>query len=472
MTGPFTADMYAAAERAGLPDFPRWQQMVKATGGCAQPIRLHGERYVADAQTGEIVETYRTADEPTGYLLTACGNRRASRCPACSEVYRDDTFHLIISGLQGGKGVPEEVSAHPRVFATFTAPSFGAVHSRRERAGKALLCRPRRGDPLCVHGRPEGCRVRHGQDDSRLGQPICADCFDYSGAVLWNAHAGELWRCFTRDVLTTLAGQRGISRAELRRNLRVSYAKVAEYQTRGLVHFHAVIRLDGPAGPGDPPPSWATVPLLDEAIRRTAERVKVTALTGVRGDEGRRVVLRWGRQLDVQPVYLGAELGGMTDGRVAAYIAKYATKGAESAGTVDRRVRRPEQIDDLKVSEHARRMIYTCWALSMMPGFDRLRLKQWAHMLGYRGHFSTRSRQYSTTLGALRQVRANYRRSLARASLGLAEDDRETVTMLQWRYAGSGHGKGEHFWAEIARQQVSTARRIKRENERRQVSQS
>lgn len=49
---------------------------------------------------------------------------------------------------------------------------------------------------------------------------------------------------------------------------------------------------------------------------------------------------------------------------------------------------------------------------------------------------------------------------------------RETVTMSQWRYAGSGHDKGEHFWAEIVRQQVSTTRRVKRENERRQASQS
>ncbi len=29
--------------------------------------------------------------------------------------------------------------------------------------------------------------------------------------------------------------------------VRVSYAKVAEYQRRGVVHFHAIIRLDGPA---------------------------------------------------------------------------------------------------------------------------------------------------------------------------------------------------------------------------------
>ena len=31
----------------------------------------------------------------------------------------------------GGKGVPETVNGHPRLFVTFTAPSFGKVHSAR-----------------------------------------------------------------------------------------------------------------------------------------------------------------------------------------------------------------------------------------------------------------------------------------------------------------------------------------------------
>ena len=37
-------------------------------------------------------------------------------------------------------------------------------------------------------------------------------------------------------------------RREFREHGRVSFAKVAEYQKRGTVHFHAVIRIDGPEG--------------------------------------------------------------------------------------------------------------------------------------------------------------------------------------------------------------------------------
>jgi hypothetical protein len=51
--------------------------------------------------------------------------RRASVCPPCAETYRADTYQLIRAGLVGGKGVPETVTGHPCVFATFTAPSFG-----------------------------------------------------------------------------------------------------------------------------------------------------------------------------------------------------------------------------------------------------------------------------------------------------------------------------------------------------------
>ncbi|MCO5968528.1 replication initiator [Actinoallomurus soli] len=456
-------DVMAALQRATMPDFPRWQQMVTATGGCAQPIRLKGERVTLDAETGEVIESYATADEPTGYLLTACGNRRASRCPACAEVYRDDTYHLIIAGMQGGKGVPEGVSRHPRVFATLTAPSFGAVHTRRERAGKALPCRPRRNSPVCVHGRPEGCGQRHEADASTLGQPICGDCYDYVGAVLWNARAAELWRRFMLALPKRLAASLGITRKAFREQARVSYARVIEYQRRGLVHFHAVIRIDGPDGPTDAPPAWATTDLLTQAIHEAAEDVTVS-VPAPDGDGSLSLV--WGtKQLDVQPVYVAAELDGVTtDKNVARYIAKYATKGAEASGTVDRPIRYLHQVQALDIDEHARRMIWTCLQLAEFPQYVDLRLRQWAHMLGYGGHFSTKSRHYSTTLGALRQERADYQEAQARAhGEGEPTEQRRTLTLAQWSYAGSGYLHGEGYWAEAIRERVQTARSIRRQ---------
>ncbi|MCZ9342827.1 replication initiation protein, partial [Streptomyces sp. TRM76130] len=79
--------------------------------------------------------------------------------------------------------------------------------------------------------------------------------------------AGALWGRFTTYLRQQLASRAGISRSALRDCLKVSYAKVAEYQRRGAVHFHAVIRLDGPEGAEDAPPAWATTELLTDAIR-------------------------------------------------------------------------------------------------------------------------------------------------------------------------------------------------------------
>ena len=115
----------------------------------------------------------------------------------------------------------------------------------------------------------------------------------------------------------------------------------------------------------------------------------------------------------------------MTDGKVAAYVAKYATKAAECTGTLDRRVTSADQLDALPIREHARRHIAECIRLSKLPDIDHLRLAAWAHMLGFSGHFSTKSRTYSTTLSALRADRAAHQRELAIAAGLLPDLDRE-----------------------------------------------
>jgi hypothetical protein len=90
----------------------------------------------------------------------------------------------------------------------------------------------------------------------------------------------------------------------------VSFAKVAEYQKRGAVHFHAVIRLDGPDGGDTPPPAWATAELLTDAIR--------------------------------------------------------------AAGVLDRRIRLIAELAQLDITEHARRLIRTAWALGACKDLEHL----------------------------------------------------------------------------------------------------
>ena len=407
---------------------------VPYTGRCLQPVLLRGGVDHVNGRTGELLHRYTTVHEPGGALKVACKTRRASRCPPCAEVYRADTYQLIRAGLSGGKGVPAAVSSHPCVFLTLTAPSFGPVHARREKNGRVLRCRPRTRGQACPHGAALSCPLRHDRDDPLCGQPLCADCYDYTGSVLFNACAPELWRRFTIALHRSLARQAGITGKMLTAQLRISYAKVAEYQRRGVVHFHAVIRLDGPAGPTTTPPAWATPAALTAAIDQAARAVRLD-LPATPGLPARTV--RFGREHDTRPV---ASIGDVADSRVAAYVAKYATKAADCTGTLDRRITPADELTALPIREHARRLIAECLRLGRLPALAGLRLLAWAHMLGFRGHFSTKSRVYSTTMTAMRAERAQHQReSGATASLWPEPEDDTTLVIGHWQFVGQDY---------------------------------
>ena len=386
-------------------------RQIGSLGGCARPIRMTGHRTRLDTATGQILDHLDTRHLPAGELLLRCGNRRTTRCPACSNVYRYDTYQLIAAGLRGGKTVPTSVSTHPRVFATLTAPGFGPVHNHPGTA-------------------PCACGTRHADGDPRLGTPLNPQRYDYTGAVLWNAHAPALWARFTTHLRREIAHAAGLTQRTLRHHATLSYAKVAEYQKRGQIHFHTVIRLDGPTGPTSTPPAWATTDLLDHAVRAAAKRTRVPHQrpSGVekadptQGSEPS--VFRFGRQIDVRAIR-GTDFTGdapVTDRHVAAYIAKYATKGAETTtGTLDRRLRFLAELAQHNLTDHARQMIHTAWHLGAEPHHAHLRLRQWAHMLGFRGHFSTRTRHYSTTLTQLRAERTAWRTRQGDTSERLAQ---------------------------------------------------
>jgi hypothetical protein len=318
-------------------DFTRSLGQAQRTGLCVQPIRLRGQITAIDLATGEQRPVYDTAtDEPGGVLHVPCGNRRETACPPCSTVYKRDARQLVRAGLTGGKGIPDTITTHPCVFATFTAPSFGPVHARRMRGKTVLPCRPRRDHKVrrCPHGRDISCPVRHGERDPRLGGALCPDCYDYQAAVLFNACAGFLWRRFTTYLPRHLARLTGLTQKRLRALVRVRYVKVAEYQARGVVHFHAVIRLDRAPDVGgehlyDPPDPRFTTDLLCDAIVRAAAAVAVTVGPDIH-PAWPKLTLRFGAQVDTKPIQRSDGLPGtgrkLSVQAVGNYIAKYATK--------------------------------------------------------------------------------------------------------------------------------------------------
>ena len=354
-------------------------RQIELAGSCTHPVRLSGE--MVNLATGEVGNKL---------LTVSCKDRREQICPACSHLYKTDAWILVSAGLIGGKGVPDSVLEHPRVFVTLTAPSFGPVHVRRSDGS----CHAKSGG-WCQHGVPRSCLLRHEAESAILGTPVCPSCFDYEGAVLWNAHASRLWNRTVEQVRYDLAAYRGISVPDLRRTLRISYLKVAEYQRRGLVHFHIVVRADGSETAFSHPPSWMDVDLLHTEFVDVIARFEVVGLDGQS--------IRWGCQFDVKNL-----VDDPDDLRVASYVAKYATKSTGNSIALARRFHSRREIEHLRLDPHLRSMALAAWDLSKRPEFEPLNLRHHAHAFGFTGQLITKSRQFSTTFKELRGSRREH----------------------------------------------------------------
>jgi hypothetical protein len=170
--------------------------------------------------------------------------------------------------------------------------------------------------------------------------------------------------------------------------------KAAEFQRRGVVHFHVVIRVDGPGDPGTDPPRGCTAAMLERVVRSAAGEIELEAEAGP---------IRWGREIVVVPLD-AAEVG-----RAAGYVAKYATKATEAAagGVLIRRMRNRSEVRALRVPRHAKQLVMAAWRAGRIRGLERAR--PWAHQFGYGGHTVTKSRDYSVTFTTLRAARAAWR---------------------------------------------------------------
>lgn len=391
--------------RAGDPQRERWLEQVRRTGACRCPIRLRGV-----VKQGDKV-VYSTVGEPDSALMVRCGNRRAEVCPACAREYQGDMWQLVSAGMAGGrKGVPEQVAEHPQVFVTLTAPSFGAVHTQPD------------------DGRRCRCGKRHPDDDPVLGAAIDPDSYDYAGAVLWNWYAPALWNRFVVELVRAIGRNAALTDREVRELVRIAYVKVAEFQRRGLVHLHAIIRLDDPEDRADAPGLAVSGDELADAIGQAGSRA---TFDGDDGDGG-QVVVRFGEQLHTRVLQRAEQAGeAMSPGQVAAYVAKYACKGSHEQ--ITRRGGTPEQLRDNGVPEQLVQMAIAALCVSERPGLGTV--GKWVHMLGFRGHFVTKSRGYSTTLGELRAERAQWRADRDET----ADDDETTPVLSVWEYIGRGY---------------------------------
>lgn len=291
---------------------------------------------------------------------------------------------------------------------------------------------------MCPHGRPLWCSRRHHESDPTLGTPLCADCYDYTGHVVWQWHAPELWRRFTIALQRDLARRCGLSVTIFRARCKISYSKVVEFQARGIIHVHVPVRLDDPNGAdGGPPDLPLTTSDLEDAIRVAARHVRLDAAPLVDGTVYR---LHWGEQVDTRTISEGEDRGShsaMTvhPEQVAAYIAKYVTKATEDFG-LPAKVVSAAHASAAGASAHAVRIIQAAERVAGQHDDYAMLL---AHLatLGHRGHPMTKSRSYSVTFGQLRRARRRWRRNPA----GLKE-----MTSMRKDRAAEDEPMPERLW--------------------------
>ena len=363
-----------------------------------------------------------------------------------------------MAGAAGGiKGVPDTVAAHPLVFATFTAPSFGLVHAAKKpgRPG-SRRCLPRTGDrrQVCPHGRPRWCMTVHDHLDPQVGQPLCADCYDYIGHLIWQWWAPELWRRFTIALRRRLARHLGLSETAARQRVRVQFAKVAEFQRRGIIHFHALIRLDGPPTDTELYPPPAVEVDSDRAgrsrrggrgrglVRPAADRLRRhPAAAAVRRPAGRPARHRHRRPGHPRRRSCTRKRSPRTSRNTPPRPPATCPPTSSPAAGICRGSKPP-----WACWPGARRSASCTGAESPYKGWDR-----WVDMLGFRGHFATKSHRYSTTLGRLRQARRDYTRRHHQSrpqqhwpAAGMGRPRRPgrqedtTLVIGSWRFAGMG----------------------------------
>lgn len=153
----------------------------------------------------------------TGELVNVrCGTRSEKKCPGCAWIYKKDTAKILRSGLL-------DDGACRYFFLTLTAPSFGATHNVPKR-GERKKCR---------------CGAWHDaeKDIDLRGVPLDCDKYDYSGQAYFNYQIGKLWN-------TTLTLLR-------KKFPDLCFAKVYEWQQRGALHVHVILRIPAADFSGD-----------------------------------------------------------------------------------------------------------------------------------------------------------------------------------------------------------------------------
>ncbi|EUA24388.1 putative replication initiation protein [Mycobacterium xenopi 3993] len=456
--------------RASSMGYESWWRRAESVGFCAHPIQLVGADEYGRARV----------------VWTRCNNRRATSARPAR------TCMPATPGSWSMPVPPVATTTCPPPWRTDhkssspSPPQLRAVHTvPRQVNSTETACRDHHrlgGYRRCPHGKRLWCSIVHDNGDDLVGQPICAECYDYVGHVLFTWHLPELWRRFTIALRRALRRQLRTTDVDADA-VRVSFIKIIELQARAIPHVHALIRLD----PRDEPDEsdWespVSATELATIIQHAARTVTLTVDDPCA--DGAVRVIGFGTQIDTQPVTApekamndtspqndssqGRSLSGR---RVARYLAKYVTKSLADLGISARRLS-TEAIPDLAVSDHVRAILTT---ISHLADNGLSGIRRWLHTLGFRGHITSKSRRYSTTMTALRERRTTWTREQRSKNTAHQHHpprwDDDADDLVAWEFDRAGHASlGERtliISASLRRiQQRHTAREARQQQRR------
>lgn len=343
----------------------------RAVGPCTRPVLVTAP--TLDLDTGVAGRTT---------LEVRCQSRLTKECPSCAALYAGDARAVLRDGLLDADGQPI-----PTTLVTLTASGrkvFGDVHQlmTTRRGKRSRTCR---------------CGRTHLKGDLRLGTPLDSESYRYDAAAQFNAAASRL-ATVTFQKLSRVLGRP------------VQVARVVEYQQRGLVHIHALVR--GVVNPAD----------LQLAVRGG-----VNPRTGRRIAPARHRGWTWGPRCDARVLATDGNTVGRVSGyvtKLVAYLSKAVGEGLTLAAAFGARmqaaaVRAVQCAHGRSDCRHGQRVLVTQDGTVHLDDGDTDRLcRRHAAALrgwGWLGQALTVSRGWGASLGSMRARRRAAAQAHARA---------------------------------------------------------
>ena len=334
-------------------------------------------------------------------IRVRCRSRRRRECPSCAALYSGDASAILRAGALDVS--PGSVI----VLLTLTAPSFGRVHRAAKTSASPRLSPDAQEAWLKRASRSRcSCGQTHQAGDGIAGTAVDPSSYDFLGQVAWNARAGRLWtRTATR----------------LRRDLDLieplAYAGCAEWQARGAVHLHHLVRL---------PASTALDMYVDGAGRRRSRVIEASCKAVSAVVEGARVF--WGAQVVAEVLVVPGQEPGRHARRSIGYLVKalgYVVKdvaGEPSSGSW----RHTAALGQAAAVMHCPACGGDAPAACRSPRH---------RSLGYSGHALRKSKGWSPlSLKSLREARCTWR-----SEHGAGDEAGSEIRSDSWAFVGRVH---------------------------------